>query len=72
MWNADDKAEESREFDMEAICGAIRAVAGEQGPLECASLGACSTYQMGLLLKRIRLRGTPRFVCIYVNADFHV
>ncbi len=63
IWNANTEATASKTFDVEAILLAIGAVAaspGQQGPLECVLLNACSTVKMGRLLRQ---RGVPNVVC---------
>ena len=40
IWNADDDAKESKEFDIDAISRAIGMAAGAKGPLECVVLNA--------------------------------
>ena len=60
IWNKDDGARESREFDVEAVALAIGAVAGKNGPLEFVNLNACATERMGRLLRE---RGVPYVVC---------
>ena len=60
IWNADDAATASQEFDANDISVAIDDVAGQQGPLECVVLNACLTEEMGRLLRE---RGVPYVVC---------
>ena len=60
IWNRDDKATASREFDVDAIALAIGAVAQPHGPIECAVLNACSTQAMG---QKLRQRGVPCVLC---------
>ena len=59
IWNKDDAASESEEFDVKAIALAIGAVA-KNGPLEFAYLNACATEIMGRLLREF---GVPYVVC---------
>ena len=60
IWNRDDKATASREFDVDAIALAIGAVAQPHGPIECAVLNACSTQARG---QKLRQRGVPCVLC---------
>jgi len=60
IWNANDDAKESKEFDVDAIALAIGMAAGAKGPLECAVLNACSTEKMGRLL---RTHNVPCVIC---------
>ena len=60
IWNADDAATSSRSFDVDAMSLAIGSVAGQQGPMECAVLNACTTETMGRLLRQ---HGVPCVVC---------
>jgi hypothetical protein len=60
IWNADDAATASQEFDANDISVAIDDVAGQQCPLECVVLNACLTEEMGRLLRE---RGVPYVVC---------
>ena len=60
IWNANDDAKESKEFDVDAISLAIGMAAGAKGPLECAVLNAGSTEKMGRLL---RTHNVPCVIC---------
>jgi len=60
IWNASDSATARREFDVDAISLAIGSVAGQNGPMECVVLNACSTETMGRLLLQ---RGVPYVLC---------
>jgi len=60
IWNVDDAATASQELDIDAIAFAIGAVVGQQGPLECALLNACTTEKMGQMLRQ---RGLPCVLC---------
>ena len=60
IWNKDDAARESKQFDVEAVALAIGAVAGKNGPLEFVYLSACETELMGRLLRKY---GVPYVVC---------
>ena len=60
IWNAHDDAKDSKEFDVDAISLAIGMAAGDNGPLECAVLNACSTERMGRLL---RTHNVPCVIC---------
>jgi hypothetical protein len=60
IWNKDDAARESEQFDVKAVALAIGAVAGKNGPLEFVYLNACATELMGRLLREF---GVPHVVC---------
>ena len=60
IWNRDDAATGSREFDLDAIALAIGAVARPHGPIECVVLNACSTHAMG---QKLLQRGVPCVLC---------
>ena len=62
IWNANDDAKKSEEFDVDAISLAIGMAAGAKGPLECAVLNACQclTEGMGPLL---RTHDVPCVIC---------
>jgi len=60
IWNASDSAITQREFDVDSMSLAIGSVAGQNGPMECAVLNACSTEKMGKLLL---MRGVPYVIC---------
>ena len=60
IWNKDDAARESEQFDVKAVALAIGAVAGKNGPLEFVYLSACETELMGRLLRKY---GVPYVVC---------
>jgi hypothetical protein len=60
LWNADQRATNASEFNDDSIALLLGAVAGKNGPLECAVLNACYTYRTGQLLRK---RGMPHVVC---------
>jgi hypothetical protein len=60
LCNADQRATNASEFNDDSISLLLGAVAGKNGPLECAVLNACYTYRTGQLLRK---RGMPHVVC---------
>jgi len=60
IWNANDTAKKSKEFDVDAIALAVSMAAGARGALECAVFNACSTEKMGRLL---RIHNAPYVIC---------
>ncbi len=60
LFNADDAATASAEADVHALTDLIGGAAGQKGPIECAVLNACSTAEMGQLLRNA---GMSHAVC---------
>jgi CHAT domain-containing protein len=51
LFNANDAATASAEADIHALTDVIGVATGQNGPIECAVLNACSTAGMGQLLR---------------------
>jgi hypothetical protein len=60
LFNANDAATASAPTDIQTLIDLISGAAGQKGPLECAVLNACSTINMGQLL---RAAGLSHVVC---------
>lgn len=60
IWNADDAATAGKESEIHNLVGIIGSAAGQTGPIECAFLNACSTENLGRLLRQ---SGMPYVVC---------
>jgi len=60
LLNADDAATASAPTDIQTLIDLISGAAGQRGPLECAVLNACSTMNMGRLLRKA---GMSHVVC---------
>ena len=60
VWNTDELTDGNRKLDVDEIARVIGAVAGRRGPIECVTLIACATENMGL---KFREKGVPHVVC---------